>query len=240
MNRRMMCRATLVAILFTISTAFCQIASPIVLHPLGHIDGSVQGADGTPLANAVVAINVRPAALAGSFQPFNTTVTTAADGTFSVAGVPDGKFAVCPTAPNTALLPPCMWGSEIVATVVNGQPVTLPAIKLKPSVDFYVRVNDPRGTLASTQGKVNGASLHLAIRSPNGMVAPIPVTASDAAGFDYHLSVPPATNLFFIASSNTFSLVDASGAAISPQAGLNQMVNIPASQPQYRQVITVK
>src|ERR1017187_7041399 len=146
MTRRIICHVALIGILYSISTAFCQISSPIALQTTGRIAGSLQSADGAPLANAVIAINLRPAASASSFQSFNTMVTTGSDGTFSVGGVPNGKFAVCPTAPKTALLPPCMWGSEIVATVANGQAVIMPAIKLKPGVDFYVRVNDPHGT----------------------------------------------------------------------------------------------
>jgi hypothetical protein len=71
------------------------------------------------------------------------------------------------------------------------------------------------------------------------MVAPIPVTASDAAGFDYHLSVPSGTDLLFVASSGSFSMADAAGAAISPQAGLSQTINIPAGQSQYKQTITI-
>lgn len=238
MMKRIVCHAVLIGAFFSISPVFCQIHSPTAMQAVGSIAGSVQNANGTPVANVAVSVNIRPTS-GGSFQPFNTVVTTTSDGTFSVPRVPNGKFAVCPAAPGTSLLAPCMWGSELTVTVINGQTVTMPTVKLQPGVDFYVRVNDPHGKLAANLGKTPGASLTLAVRSPNGMVAPIPVTASDAAGFDYHLSVPSGTDLLFVASSGSFSMADAAGAAISPQAGLSQTINIPAGQSQYKQTITI-
>jgi len=46
------------------------------------------------LANAVVAVRVRPAKLGASFGPFDTKVSTTADRTFLVTGVPQGTYSV--------------------------------------------------------------------------------------------------------------------------------------------------
>lgn len=60
----------------------------------GRIAGTIQTTDGKPLANAVVAVRVRPAKLGASFGPFDTKVSTTADRTFLVTGVPQGTYSV--------------------------------------------------------------------------------------------------------------------------------------------------
>jgi hypothetical protein len=218
--------------------AFSQVLSPEIIR-YGRISGMIHTSGGKPVAGALVLVNVRPSEQPGPFHPFNTVATTASDGTFSVNDVPAGRFAVCPAAPATNLLPPCMWEREIVATVEPGEAVTMPPFVLAEGVDFYVRVDDPQGRLASTLGKVAGANLLLAVRAPNGMTAPVPATATSAAGSDFHLLVPPDTDLEFIAFSSTFSMADSTGKAISRESGLKRTVNIPASQRQHRETVTV-
>jgi hypothetical protein len=162
------------------------------------------------------------------------------DGSFTLTGVPNGTYSVCPYPPTASLLPPCSWTTELRVVVVNGQAATAAPIKLQASVDFYVRVNDPNGTRASAEGKVPGKALMLAVRAPNGRMFPIPMTARDSAGFDHHLSVPAATDLAFTAYSNAFTITDTAGQLISQQAGESTTINIPTGQTQHKEVITIQ
>jgi hypothetical protein len=207
--------------------------------PTGRINGTVQTSSGKPVANARVSINVRPVSPGVAFAVFNTTVATAADGTFSATAMPDGTYAVCPIPRDSITLPPCLWTNEPRVTVVNGQTVTVPKIQLQPSADLYVRVNDLKGNYAATLGKAPGASLMLAVHAPGGMLIPIPTTASDSAGFDAHLPIPPGTTVSVVVFSSYFSLTDSNGAAISKSTGLQFPVLIPASTAQYKTVINV-
>ena len=156
---------------------------------------------------------------------------TGTDGGFTlVPASRDGTFSVCPHPPTPNLLSPCSWATEIRVLLTNGQTVQAPPFRLQPAVDLYVRVNDPNGTLASSLGKVPGAALLVTVRSPNGRIIPIPMTARDSAGFDHHLPVPAGTDLGFAAFGSGFSMTDALGQAISQQTGLSNTVNIPVGQ----------
>jgi len=210
--------------------------------PTGQIRGTLQTSDGKPVAGAVVNIHARPGAAGVTFKAFDSTVVTGADGSFSAPVYSDGLYATCPVPPDKAHLDPCLWGSEpktnFAAAALTAAVPT--AIQLQPAADFYVRVNDPNGTRAAKEGKVAGVSLRLAVRSPNGMLLPIPLTATDSAGADYHMPVPTGTSLLFVTFGAGLTLTDSSGAAINQQTGKAITINIPAGQAQFKEVINVQ
>lgn len=219
---------------FTVTTLTGQTATS----PTGQIKGFIQTADGKPVVQARVAVLAQPQAGA-TYTPFRALVLTASDGTFSISAVPDGVYTICPRVPNSALVPPCVWGSAPKVTVSGGKTVTASAIQLQAGADFYLRVNDLVGTLLATIGKTPGAAVIFAIRNPSGVLTPIPQTAQDIAGFDYHLPVPFATSLVFVAHSGYYTLSDGAGAAIPVGATYGSPINIPLTQAQYKQVINV-
>jgi hypothetical protein len=190
----------------------------------------------------VVAINSRPAKGTGLLPaaPLNASATTGANGTFTVAPIPNGTYSLCPHPPSANLLPPCSWTTEPQVVVTDGEETIAPPINLQPGVDFYVRVNDPNGTRASSEGKIPGASLFLAVLAPNGRMFPIPMTARDPGGFDHHIFVPAGASLVFKAFSATFQMTGGTGQLISQQAGQAVPINIPSSQSQYQQVINIR
>ena len=120
------------------------------------------------------------------------------------------------------------------------QTLAMEPIRLRRGVDLYVRVNDLSGKRAAMEGKVAGASLMLAIRLQRGGFYPIPLTATDAKGFDHHLVVPSETDLTLIASSRTFDLTDENGRDVDRQTGIARTFRIPANRPQHREVINIK
>ena len=210
--------------------------------PTGRITGSVQDSTGKPIGGVVVEINSRPAKSTGLLPGarVNTSATTGADGTFTLAPVPNGTYSLCPHPPSANLLPPCSWTTEPQVVVANGEEAIAPPIKLQPGIDFYVRVNDPHGTRASSEGKIPGASLFLAVQAPNGRMFPIPMTAKDSGGFDHHISVPAGTNFVFKAFSTMFQMTDGIGQSISQQGGRSATINVPPGQAQYQQVINIQ
>ncbi len=232
-----MCHAAGLAVVLLLSAwvAYGQTAPPA-----GGISGTVQTSDGKPVARTVVKIHARPGAAGVAYQRFDSAVLTGADGTFSVPGLAAGLYAVCPVPPDAKHVDPCLWGSEPRSTVSATAAVAAPTIQLQPGADFYVRVNDPNGTLAAKEGKVPGVGLMLAVRSPNGMMLPIPVTAVDSAGADHHIAVPTGSNLLFVAFGAGLSLTDGSGAAINQQTGKAITINIPAGQAQLKEVVNVQ
>jgi len=207
----------------------------------GQISGTIQDQAGKPLAQAKVAILARlPASPSIPFEPFSAETTTDATGAFTVTGLPAGRFAVCPVAADTTLLPPCTWETEPVATLVAGQSVSMQPIQLRKGVDCHVRVNDPNGTRASMEGKVAGASLLLGVLTAGGMFVHIPQTAADGKGFDHHLTVPAGAKLTIMAYSPTYDLTDVNNTPIKKQTGLTQPISFSADQTQYTLVLNVK
>jgi hypothetical protein len=208
--------------------------------PTGSISGTVQTADGKPVMQAVVAISSRPAHGGGAFTRFRTTVLTGANGTFTLGGLADGTYAVCPRVPRSTLIAPCDWMGDITATISGGNAVTIPTIQLQPSADFYVLVNDPNGVRAASDGKVPGAALILGVRNLAGKFIPIPITKSTSTAYDQHLPVPTGVNLPFIVYSGFYNLSDATGLAINQSTALPQTINIPAGQAQYKTTINIQ
>jgi hypothetical protein len=166
-------------VLASAGAALCQT-------PTGSVSGIVQDGSGNALSRAVVELSAVPAGPGAKFAQFKTSVFTNANGSYSVTGLANGVYTICPHLPNSTLLPTCLWQAAPTATVSGGA-ATAPTIRLQPSADLYLRVNDPNGTRAAAEGKVAGAALMLAVRSPNGRLIPIPATATDAAGVDQHL-----------------------------------------------------
>jgi hypothetical protein len=207
--------------------------------PAGTITGSVYGPDQKPLAGAIVFIQSRPGPV-NPATPVNSTALTRSDGFFILSGVPDGTYSVCPLAPNNNLLPPCSWSPETRVIVKNGNTVEAPPIGFETAVDFHVRVNDPKGVMASAVGKAPGAALFLAVRSPNGRVVPIPMTARDQGGADHHLAVPAGKDLKFIAVSNALSMTNSLGQDVSKPAGSSNSVNVPPGQTKHDEVINIR
>jgi hypothetical protein len=207
--------------------------------PTGSITGSVQTTDGKPVPNVEVFIGYRRSRMGEPPIPFNIITKTASDGAFTVPNVPDGKFAVCPSAGRPNLLPPCTWGAEPLVTVTNGQPANMTAIQLQPGSDLYVRVNDPNRSRAKAEGVTPGAGLMLAVRTPLGVTVPIPMSGIDGQGADHHIAVPADTDLVLLAFSASYSMTDANGVAINQQAGYSLPFKIPSGVQQLRESIAI-
>ena len=206
----------------------------------GTITGTVTTSDGTPVNKATVSIAFRPTNAGTAPVPFLLFTTTAADGTFRATNVPNGKFAICPHASHTALLPPCQWGTEPVVTVSNGGTVSAGTITMSAGADLYIRVNDPNGVRAKNDGVVPGAGMLIAVTAAQGVAVPAPRTAVDANGVDYHLYVPTATKLTLLISSTTYSLTNSARESINKPGGYTLPFTIPVGTQQLEEQISIQ
>jgi len=202
----------------------------------GTISGVVLAPNAKGIGRAVVNISARPTSRAAAFAPYMTSVLTKNDGSFQVTGLADGTYAVCPHLPNSFLLATCTWGIEPLAVLTGGNPTSV-RITLQQGADLFVRVDDPAGKVAASLGKVPGALLILAVRTPSGVFVPLPETVADKTGSDHHLNVPVGTALLIAAQSSSFALSDSHGNSNKP--ALTLPVTIPPGQGQHKEIITV-
>lgn len=192
----------------------------------GQINGSVQTTDGKPVGLVSVIINIRPSG-AGT-QRFSTIVSTAANGTFSATGIPGGTFVICPQAPND-LLAPCTWEATWPSvTLTQGQTIAIPPIQLKKGVHLSIRVDDPTGKRASTEGTVPGTSLYVEIGGPNGLAIPTPVIKADGKGHDHDIVIPFDTNLQLRVYSKVLAITDGKGAVVDKNNGVTVPIQVPS------------
>jgi hypothetical protein len=209
----------------------------------GSIAGTVQAADGKGVSKIPVAIRVRPAAAGTKFTTFNADVSTDKDGGFTVSGVPDGTYAVCPLPAAGNLLPACDWGAEPTVSVANGKAATMKPIVLQAGADLWVHVDDPQGKRSSTEGKVPGAVLFLRVHPAGGRAISIPLTSSSGNGFEHHVLVPPATDLVMNAYSNSYTISNSAGTISTPATssrGYSITFNIPTGTAQHKETISVR
>jgi hypothetical protein len=206
----------------------------------GTITGTVAMSDGTPVSKATVSIAFRPTNAGEAPVRFLLFTTTAADGTFKATNVPNGKFAICPHASHTALLPPCQWGTEPVVTVSNGGTVSAGTITMSAGADLYVRVNDPNGVRAQNEGVVPGAGMLIAVTAAQGVAVPVPRTAVDSNGADYHLYVPTATKLTLLISSTAYSMTNSAKESVSKPGGYTLPFTIPVGTKQLEEQVSIQ
>lgn len=186
----------------------------------GSIDGTVVNDANQPVAKAYV--SAYRDYVAGT-PPFSATVQTAADGTFSLTGLPAAGYKICVQGLPDGLLDPCQWSATPpTLTLTDGQKVTAFKVALARGTVVTVRVNDAQKLLDTNEGKTPGAHLLIGVWTDKGLFHEAMVAASDANGRDHKISVPDNTPLTFSAHSAFFRLLDATpGAPQGAAAGGN-------------------
>ncbi len=227
------------AVLFMAACAFAQA-------PFGAIQGSVAAENGARLPGAVVLYSrvTRLVKIGGSYRPapgetvVRRTVSSDANGAFSVPDLPVGEYQLCAEVPSGPYLDPCKWSVAQRTTVLAGS-IATPTIVLKKGVVLKVRVNDPPGLLPPVKEDLF-RPLHLIVGVVFGEGAFLRATNTgvDAAGRDYQMSVPADIPLKLWVFSRHVTLadsgglpVDNSGAKIPFQAtaGRDHMVTLNVS-----------
>jgi hypothetical protein len=97
-------------------------------------------------------------------KPYDHQFASKADGTFSLTGVPAGKYRICVDAPQENVLDPCLWSdTQQTWTVADSDNLTKLAIKVPTGTQLKVHVNDPQGALPQTKGGVHGEALSMVV-----------------------------------------------------------------------------
>ena len=156
-----------------------------------------------------------------------------APGEFTVNQLPAGEYAFCTSAPG--FLATCKWGPGIFANISAGQVVNLPQVRLEPSADLRIRLNDENG-LYSAGDVMSGPNVIFGVRTKQGTFHKMTEVSRDKAGVDFRLTVPFDQALTLWVFSRELVLVDETGQAVDTSGPNGEFV---VSQGSYGRTFTL-
>ncbi len=194
----------------------------------GVLNGSVQDEAGAPLAAVRVAY-ARQYALVGppgramlapgESATRGVTVTDQA-GQFEITNLPAGQYRICVTVPDGPYLDPCKWGTGTILKVDAGAAVPLKLV-LKRGVFLRVRINDPKGLLASEKvTALGGGRLIVGVRFGSGAFLGSEGVSPFPGGQEYRMVVPAGLPCSLWLFSRNVLLDDSSGARLTARGTL--------------------
>jgi hypothetical protein len=218
--------------IFSASGAFAQRSAP----PLSNappLTGLVIGNDGKPISAVITAVSAgRPVA--------GARTESGNDGSFAVAGIPDGKYQLCAVDKGGVYLDPCTWSSSpVTVTISAAKPISGYQLLLTKGIPLQVRVNDAGQILDATAAAPNQvpATLIVAVATLHHTMQPLPVVSKDNAGRTLQTVVPLNAAIQVKLFGKGFALADASGNALNPSLGAS--VPLQTSETQQPLAFTV-
>jgi len=190
----------------------------------GAISGVVSSDDGATVA-ATILIHDLSTPRVGQATPFDHQFTSKSNGTFSLTGVPPGKYELCVENPKAAIVNPCEWssGPPDSFTIADAQTISNIRLMVQRGYLFQVQVNDPAGLLP-LRGNAAGAALTIVATTPDRKARNLRLL-SVSGGVRVHFLVVPYQQAFTLtATSSQFALSDEGSA---PFAG--NTLNAPVS-----------
>ncbi len=186
------------------------------------ISGLVVDDSGIPVAGARVTYNNSPVITRDQFghitsrgASIGSFVTTAANGTFTITGLPASIWWVCAWGTKNTQLRSCEWG-QTTARVDLSTATSAPALTLKVVNGSFLtfKVNDLRGQIHDPAYAARAASPNFQILVVQGIQYAAPQFLSAANGVrQYGLAVPKNSTLRLYLNSS-LHVLDGSNAAI--------------------------
>ena len=184
----------------------------------GKIVGTVTDDSGAPIVGAIVTADLRIADVPGTRGfgglplPYPAMGPTDAQGSFQMAGLPGGTYAICVDKLGTTVLNPCWWANPVMVRVAAGAAVNGVSVVAPKGVIITVRVQDAVGLLS------NPANDDVQIGTYHGKSSFIPalVSGRDPNGKTLSLAVLPGQALNLAVSSSKYLLADANGNVLGP------------------------
>lgn len=149
------------------------------------------------------------------------TVSTNANGKFTILALPSGVYLLCSNVPSAVYLDSCTWGRAVRVSVSAGA-IASASLVLQKGVYLNVRVNDPQGLLPHVvDGPWTPRKLLVGVAYGTGAYQAAGNTAVDSAGRSYQLIIPAGKPFSLWLYSTDIALLDANGIALAgPTAGI--------------------
>lgn len=162
----------------------------------------------------ITALKLTPPVATGRAQ-------SASDGSFTMSGIPDGKYQLCAADTGGNYLDPCTWSNApATVTISAAQPISGFKLVLTKGTLLQVRVNDVGQILDSATGLGQApATLVVGVQTLRKTLQPLPVISKDSGGRTYQAAIPIAATVPLNLFGKGFSLSDASGNALNIAGG---------------------
>lgn len=149
-------------------------------------------------------------------KPYDHQFASKADGTFSLTGVPAGKYRICVDAPQENVLDPCLWAdTQQTWTVADSDNLTKLAIRVQTGTQLKVHVNDPQGALPQTKGGVHGEALSMVVVTNRKRYHNLRLLSAGKNGSDHYVVVPFDEPLVLVTESASLAVSDKDGKRVS-------------------------
>ena len=145
-------------------------------------------------------------------KAFDRQFASKANGTFSITGVPAGKYRICVDAPNENALDPCVWSTtQPTWTVTDTSNLTNVNIEVAVGTQVKVHVNDPQNALPQTKGGVHGNALSMTVVTGRSRHHSLRLLSASPGSSDHYLIVPFGEPVVLNTQSASLALSDEKG-----------------------------
>jgi hypothetical protein len=149
-------------------------------------------------------------------RPFDRQFASKPDGTFSLTGIPAGKYRICVDAPNDNILDPGLWSNTQQSWTVDANTnLTGLTLKVEVGTRLTVNVDDPERKLPESKGGSKGSDLSMVVMTNRKRYHPLREAKSGPNGSDHFAIVPFNESLTLITESTTLALKDKNGNRVS-------------------------
>jgi hypothetical protein len=184
-----------------------------------------------PISGASAAAGASTAPGASSAAT-TATATPANDGSFSVASLAVGQFAICVKDPSGAVIDPCLWtDSRTTVNIVAGNMTSGLVVRVKKASAVSVRVNDTAQALAQKSTDAYPPHVLVGAFDARGGFHPAQEVQKDSTGISYQLPIPVDSPVRVTIYSAQVQLATSSNVSL-PAQGYSMTFVQPSSQSQ--------
>ncbi len=145
-------------------------------------------------------------------KAFDRQFASKPDGTFSITGVPSGKYRICVDAPNENALDPCIWSvTQPTWTVTDTSNIPNVNIQVAVGTQLKVHVNDPQNALPQTKGGVHGDALSMTVVTGRSRHHSLRLLSASPGSSDHYLIVPFGEPVVLNTQSASLAVSDEKG-----------------------------
>jgi hypothetical protein len=179
------------------------------------LSGSVSLAAGHGIRASLTIHDLSTPRTAGH-KPYDHQFASKADGSFSLTGVPAGKYRICVDAPHENVLDPCLWSdTQQIWTVADSDNLTKLAIKVQIGTQVKVHVTDPQGALPQTKGGVHGEALSMVVMTNRKRYHNLRLLSAGKNWSDHYVVVPFDEPPVLVTESASLAVSDKDGKRVS-------------------------